>query len=130
MSQIIDLDLWDDPWPNEPESTSTNGNDTPGSPSRVSIPTARRSLVGKHAVHPLEGKHVDRDEDEQSDVSRPTLRRLTSETERQVAELAESSKSGGASQSSGSNRGSLDLLRMTPTEGSSEVEVLVHHVSG
>lgn len=42
--------------------------------------------------------------------------------------MAESSRSG-ASQSSGSNRGSLDLLRMTTTEESSEVEVLVHHVS-
>jgi hypothetical protein len=57
-----------------------------------------------------------------SDVSRPTLMRLTSETERQVAE----------SSRSGSERGSLDLLRMSTAHAggaAEEVEVLVHKVS-
>ena len=57
-----------------------------------------------------------------SDVSRPTLMRLTSETERQVAE----------SSRSGSERGSLDLLRMSTANAggaAEEVEVLVHKVS-
>jgi hypothetical protein len=62
--------------------------------------------------HPLIN-HGDTDID---DVSRPALRRLTSETERQAAE----------SSRSGSERGSLDLLRMTTTD---EVEVLIHQVS-
>lgn len=54
-----------------------------------------------------------------SDVSRPALRRLTSETERQVAE----------SSRSGSERGSLDMLRMSVADpGAEEVEVLIHHV--
>jgi hypothetical protein len=54
------------------------------------------------------------------DVSRPALTRLTSETERQVAE----------SSRSGSERGSLDLLRMsTANAGTEEVEVLIHKVS-
>jgi hypothetical protein len=55
------------------------------------------------------------------DVSRPTLMRLTSETERQVAE----------SSRSGSERGSLDLLRMSTSNagaGAEEVEVLIHKV--
>jgi hypothetical protein len=61
------------------------------------------------------------------DVSRPTLRRLTSETERQVAE---SSRSGSDGAGGGSLRGSFDHLRMsTVDEGSREVEVLVHGVS-
>jgi hypothetical protein len=58
------------------------------------------------------------------DVSRPALTRLTSETERQVAE----------SSRSGSERGSLDLLRMSTANasanaGGEEVEVLIHKVS-
>jgi len=55
------------------------------------------------------------------DVSRPALMRLTSETERQVAE----------SSRSGSERGSLDLLRMSTSNagsGAEEVEVLIHKV--
>ena len=50
--------------------------------------------------------------------SRPTLTRLLSETERQVAE----SSTSGAS----STRGSLDLLRMSKAE---EVEVFIHQAS-
>ncbi|WWC72086.1 uncharacterized protein I206_106046 [Kwoniella pini CBS 10737] len=61
------------------------------------------------------------------DISRPNLKRLTSETERQVAE---SSKSG-SEYGGGSVRGSFDLLRMTPggaDDESREVEVLIHTV--
>ncbi|WVR07626.1 hypothetical protein IAU60_004668 [Kwoniella sp. DSM 27419] len=62
--------------------------------------------------------------DVMGDVSRPALKRLTTETERQVAE---SSRSG--SEPSGSMRGSLDILRMSAVdEGSGEVEVLIHTV--
>ena len=76
--------------------------------------------------HPLDEdlSHEAKHEHTAADISRPTLRRLTSETERQVAE------SSSASVSEGSNRGSFDSLRMTKgTEESKEVEVLVHHVS-
>ena len=81
-------------------------------------------------LHPLSAlsSHEDGFNDDESDVSRPTLRRLTSDIEKQVAE---SSKSGGgvSSEASGSVRGSFDLLRMSrPDEQSTEVEVLVHHV--
>ncbi|OCF38070.1 hypothetical protein I316_00294 [Kwoniella heveanensis BCC8398] len=61
------------------------------------------------------------------DVSRPSLHRLTSETERQVAE---SSRSG--SEYTGSMRGSLDLLRMSAVDeqqaSGGEVEVLIHTI--
>lgn len=73
---------------------------------------SRRTRLPPHG-HPLIG-HQDYDTD--ADVSRPALRRFTSETERQVAE----------SSRSGSERGSLDLLRMTASD---EVEVLIHQVS-
>jgi hypothetical protein len=67
---------------------------------------------------------------DESDISRPTLRRLTSETEKQVAG---SSRSGGTgSVGTGSARGSLDLLRMSAVEKEQhgrEVEVLLHQVS-
>ncbi|KAK1921973.1 hypothetical protein DB88DRAFT_376069 [Papiliotrema laurentii] len=80
-------------------------------------------------IHPLSvatgGNELDDTDDAASDVSRPTLRRLTSQTERQVAE---SSRSGAGSQSEGSARGSLDMLTMSQKEPSAEVEVLVHHV--
>jgi hypothetical protein len=52
------------------------------------------------------------------------LRRLTSETERHVAESSRS----GASDGTGSVRGSFDLLRMSTVEESKEVEVLIHQV--
>lgn len=74
-------------------------------------------------VHPLT---TEDDVDVSDDISRPALMRLTSEVERQVAE---SSRSGGASLDGGSNRGSLDLLRMSGTEGGGEVEVILHLVS-
>lgn len=77
------------------------------SPSRQT--SLRRQL--STASHPLTA-HDEPD----GDVSRPALRRYTSETERHVAE----------SSKSGSERGSLDLLRMSNTD---EVEVLIHPVS-
>lgn len=67
------------------------------------------------------------------DVSRPALRRLTTETERQVAEGSMSGRSDGGS-AGASARGSLDMLRMsTPGgaeggNGAGEVEVLIHQV--
>ena len=81
------------------------------------------------ASHPLYSSTLTDDDDAESDVSRPTLRRLTSETERQLAEHAESSRSGASQSEGASNRGSLDLLRMSPVQENAEVEVLVHHVS-
>jgi hypothetical protein len=72
--------------------------------------------------HPLDrgsGSHTP-----EEDVSRPALRRLTSETERHVAESSRS----GASDGTGSVRGSFDLLRMSTVEESKEVEVLIHQV--
>ena len=71
--------------------------------------------------HPLNEALVDAGD------SRPRLKRLTSETERQVAE---SSRSGPPSE--GSTRGSFDMLRMTEANGDDaglEVEVFIHQVS-
>lgn len=97
-------------------------------PSRPPSPTSNQ----RHPLHTTESSDPDIDQrhhlanngrypvDVLSDVSRPALRRLTSETERQVAE----------SSRSGSERGSLDMLRMSVADpGAEEVEVLIHHVS-
>ena len=96
-------------------------------PSAKELPILRRRQTGR-TDHPLGG---DDENGGSPPDSRPTLRRLTSETERQVAE----------SSRSGSERGSLDMLRMSVTtngegggsgsgsgSGSREVEVLIHHV--
>ena len=57
------------------------------------------------------------------DETRPTLRRLLSETERQVAESSRSVSD------TTSLRDSFDLLRMTPNdEHVTEVEVILHQV--
>ena len=78
-------------------------------------------------LHPLEGEAGAVGQGTSAGDSRPTLKRLTSETER-LAEIA----SGGSRSGSevGSMRGSFDLLRMTPNDVSpaGEVEVLVHQV--
>jgi len=78
----------------------------------------RRRFSGR-ADHPLESAE---DGSQSPPDSRPSLRRLTSETERQVAE----------SSRSGSEKGSLDLLRMSMVQdgdvGNGEVEVLIHYV--
>jgi hypothetical protein len=95
----------------------------------VRLPTLYRDLDEGEAadqLHPLTPTG-EIEFDMRSDVSRPTLRRLTSETERQVAELAESTRSGPSGASEGS-RPSLDMLRMSSGEASEEVEVLVHQV--
>ena len=76
--------------------------------------------VPNPTVHPLSLATVNASLSD--DASRPTLRRLVSETERQVAE---SSRSGS---DAGSLRGSFDLLRMSPAGTSAEVEVLLHQV--
>ena len=114
-------------------STSRQPSQTPSpvtvavTPRRLSI---RRRLVDEDEaadqLHPLTPTG-EMEFDMRSDVSRPTLRRLTSETERQVAELAESTRSGPSGASEGS-RPSLDMLRMSSGEESEEVEVLVHQV--
>ena len=78
----------------------------------------RRSRHASRDDHPLDGEEPGSPPD-----SRPSLRRLTGETERQVAE----------SSRSGSERGSLDMLRMTTPQDkdgteSAEIEVLIHKV--
>jgi hypothetical protein len=81
-------------------------------------------LLDATPAHPLSAsKSVGRSNDV-LDVSRPSLRRLTTETERQVAESSRSGSEGG------SLRGSLDMLRMSAGEGvgGGEVEVLIHQV--
>jgi hypothetical protein len=112
-------------------SRSRTGTSGPGSGSGSSSRLPSSSSASRH---PLHSTSPDPDIDHRdtngrrypglgdlSDVSRPALRRLTSETERQVAE----------SSRSGSERGSLDLLRMSVADpGAEEVEVLIHHVSG
>jgi hypothetical protein len=86
----------------------------------------RLETASPHPLHTIDllddGRRGSPGNDVLSDVSRPTLMRLTSETERQVAE----------SSRSGSERGSLDLLRMSTANAggaAEEVEVLVHKVS-
>jgi hypothetical protein len=79
-------------------------------------PLHTTDLLHPHSQHTKNGSL-----DVLGDVSRPALMRLTSETERQVAE----------SSRSGSERGSLDLLRMSTSNagtGAEEVEVLIHKV--
>ncbi|KAK4686489.1 hypothetical protein P7C73_g3625, partial [Tremellales sp. Uapishka_1] len=85
---------------------------------RSSSPTSHtEARLRRRNAHPLDSTSGE----SSSDVSRPTLRRLTSETERQAAAADGSSRGG-------SERGSLDLLRMTPGSENGEVEVLVHQV--
>ncbi|WWC91792.1 uncharacterized protein L201_006739 [Kwoniella dendrophila CBS 6074] len=80
-------------------------------------------------IHPLSGPTPPILHSETlGEISRPNLKRLTTETERQVAE---SSRSG--SEFTGSIRGnSFDLLRMTPgsehDDGQREVEVMIHTI--
>ncbi|ORY33371.1 hypothetical protein BCR39DRAFT_557059 [Naematelia encephala] len=81
-------------------------------------PKQRETSVSED-LHPL-AREV---ELEDEGVSRPALRRLTSETERQVAESSRSAASEGTSR-----RESLDLLRMSVVENGGEVEVILHQV--
>ncbi|ORX40522.1 hypothetical protein BD324DRAFT_677980 [Kockovaella imperatae] len=118
-----------DPWGGEEDQTSRHArtistlsaiSHLSQSPSKLTSPLRRRRLNGAFfndsengedgSDHPLSLASSPGD-------SRPTLSRLLSETERQVAE----SSTSGAS----STRGSLDLLRMSKAE---EVEVFVHQV--
>ncbi|WVW86263.1 hypothetical protein I302_108305 [Kwoniella bestiolae CBS 10118] len=112
------------------QSSSSNYNLTSnGSPSSSPELGGRRTLRSRNGAqtprmtHPLSALTPPTlYTDVLGDVSRPNLMRLTSETERQVAE---------SSASGGSMRGSLDLLRMTPTEAGEdgrEVEVLIHTI--
>jgi len=111
-----------DPWASfddSDEKPEVIGDDIPAAgPSRGKTPP--------HPLHSNDRLHVNHDRngslDVLGDVSRPALMRLTSETERQVAE----------SSRSGSERGSLDLLRMSTSNagaGAEEVEVLIHKVN-
>jgi len=118
-------------------ATSSRPPSRTPSPGTITVPPRRLSIRRRLAaddeveasdqLHPLTPTG-ETELDSRSDVSRPILRRLTTETERQVAELAESTRSGPSGASEGS-RPSLDMLRMSSTEESAEVEVLVHRVS-
>jgi hypothetical protein len=129
-----------DPWassdeegsPSQPQAgPSRNGTRTGSRDGPRPQPRTLRTLQSQHPLHtptadllsigPGLNGHGEGG-DVLSDVSRPALTRLTSETERQVAE----------SSRSGSERGSLDLLRMSTSSastGGEEVEVLIHKVS-
>jgi hypothetical protein len=116
-----------DPWASfdddEDEDEVINNNQdqaqAQAGPSRKKTPPHplhTTDLLHPHSQHTKNGSL-----DVLGDVSRPALMRLTSETERQVAE----------SSRSGSERGSLDLLRMSTSNagtGAEEVEVLIHKV--
>lgn len=115
-----------DPWASfddedEEEVIDNNQDEAQAGPSRKKTPPHplhTADLLHPHAHHTKNGSL-----DVLGDVSRPALMRLTSETERQVAE----------SSRSGSERGSLDLLRMSTSNagagtGAEEVEVLIHKV--
>lgn len=119
-----------DPWASPDEETEPK-HSTQAGPSRSGPrPRTLRTLQPEHPLHTAdllstEDSHALNGHwngDVLGDVSRPALTRLTSETERQVAE----------SSRSGSERGSLDLLRMSTANastGGEEVEVLIHKVS-
>jgi hypothetical protein len=115
-----------DPWASfDDDDEDQTVNNTPdhvraeAGPSRQKTPPHPLhtiDLLHPHSQHTKNGSL-----DVLGDVSRPALMRLTSETERQVAE----------SSRSGSERGSLDLLRMSTSNagtGAEEVEVLIHKV--
>ncbi|WOO86194.1 LysM and putative peptidoglycan-binding domain-containing protein 1 [Vanrija pseudolonga] len=92
-----------------------------GVPRATSHPLALDELALGLRNGTLDGKIAslrldERDDDDVSDVSRPNLRRLTSEMDRAVAESQGSS-------ASASERGSVDLLRVA-----AEVEVIVHQI--
>ena len=81
-------------------------------------------MAPSSAAHPLAGAaSSSATADGAAEASRPTLRRLTTENERQLAEASRSGSEGG------SMRGSLDLLRMTADPDADGVEVLIHKVS-
>ncbi|WRT70157.1 uncharacterized protein IL334_007151 [Kwoniella shivajii] len=111
-------------------------NNTPKIPSYSSTsssPNLNSNIEDKFPTHPLEGiTPPTQYSDTLGDISRPTLKRLTTETERHVAEST-GSRSGSEFTGNGSVRGSFDILRMTPggsnsDESSREVEVLIHTI--
>lgn len=114
-----------DPWASfdddsdEDEVLNNNQDEAQAGPSRKKTPPHPLHTTDLLHPPPYHTKHGSLDV--LGDVSRPALMRLTSETERQVAE----------SSRSGSERGSLDLLRMSTSNagtGAEEVEVLIHKV--
>jgi hypothetical protein len=116
------LDPWasfDDDEEDQVINNDRNQDQAQAGPSRKKTPPHplhTTDLLHPHSQHTKNGSL-----DVLGDVSRPALMRLTSETERQVAE----------SSRSGSERGSLDLLRMSTSNagtGAEEVEVLIHKV--
>ena len=115
-----------DPWASFDDDDDDDGHDNAqAQPQAGPSRPVRLETASPHPLHTVDLLDDSRREspgnDVLSDVSRPTLMRLTSETERQVAE----------SSRSGSERGSLDLLRMSTANAggaAEEVEVLVHKV--
>ncbi|WVR00134.1 hypothetical protein IAU59_007276 [Kwoniella sp. CBS 9459] len=117
--------------PRSESSSASSGSNSGSGSGSGSVPPLGSGIKSKSkpTSHPLAQvgptpptHHVD----VLGDISRPSLHRLTSETERQVAE---SSRSG--SEYTGSMRGSLDLLRMSAVDEQSspgEVEVLIHTI--
>ncbi|WWD19684.1 hypothetical protein CI109_104146 [Kwoniella shandongensis] len=107
---------------NDSTTSSSNSGDRPN-PHRPDLSQRRTSSTP--SPHPLShSTPPTHHTDVLGDISRPALKRVTTETERQVAE---SSRSGGSE----SLRGSFDVLRMSTVDeptGGGEVEVLIHTI--
>lgn len=110
----------EDPWASAPVSRANSVHLRRRNRTR----TNPEDMAPSSSAHPLAGVgSSSATADAAAEASRPTLRRLTTENERQVAEASRSGSEGG------SMRGSLDLLRMTVDPSVDGVEVLIHEVS-
>lgn len=108
------------------EAGNGSGRDA-GAGLGIASPT-KDSRPPRSASHPLAldapGRKSIASDTDISDVSRPALRHMTSQTDRAVAESLNHSLAGSraGSEAASSERGSIDLAR-------AEVEVIVHQVS-